>query len=295
MDTTTLYVFTGVAALATGFATWRYGRAATPQEARAGAVQHLSAMAASATKSLSRIEPSIGPAASSPHLAAGLATGGALQALGGAARRSDAAALQLAALQPPARRAAQAAQPAALGAAHGGALYIGSVNLSPPPAAPRPAPQGDVRSIKPNGKRPAIETRTPQALGDDFMQWLRDCMAARTLPYNTLQAAVHFLPEGMVLVCPAIFLAYLSTCAVAAPAPGSPALMLPATGRDKTLMKAVCDLGWHERGVLDSNLLHFQLLRHGTAPLIMKGLLIPAPERFIDFVPRANPALSRLI
>jgi hypothetical protein len=295
MDTTTLYVFTGVAALATGFATWRYGRAAPLQGAHTGAAQPLAAMAASATKSLSRIERSSDPSASAPQPAAGLATGGAVQALAGAARRGDTTALQLSALQPPARRAAVNAQPMAPGANVGGALYIGSVNLSPPPAAPRPAPQTGAHGSRPGGKRPAIETRTPQALGDDFMQWLRECMAARTLPYNTLQAAVHFLPEGMVLVCPAIFLAYLSTCAVAAPKPGSPTLMLPSTGRDKTLMKAVCDLGWHERGVLDSNLLHFQLLRPGTAPLIMKGLLIPAPERFIDFVPRANPALSRLI
>ncbi len=171
----------------------------------------------------------------------------------------------------------------------GGALYIGSVNLTPPP----PPVQAAARRAASPGmgtKRPAIESRTAQDLAEDFMQWLRDGMAARTLQINMPQSALHFTDSSMVLVYPAIFLAYANACE-------APANKGPATNAERTqaVLNAVCDLGWHESGPFDSRLLHFELLQHRAEPAILKGVVIQSPQRFIDPLPPPNPALSRLI
>ncbi|HET7863856.1 MAG TPA: DNA-binding domain-containing protein [Burkholderiaceae bacterium] len=169
----------------------------------------------------------------------------------------------------------------------GGALYIGSVNLTPPPVQPaaRRAAQPGAGS-----KRPAIESRTAQALAEDFMQWLREGIATRTLQINTPQSALHFTDSGMVLVYPAIFQAYAGVCAAPAiKGPGSIA------ERAQVVLHAVCDLGWHESGPFDSRLLHFELLQHRAEPAILKGVVIQSPQRFINPLPPPNPALSRLI
>lgn len=169
----------------------------------------------------------------------------------------------------------------------GGALYIGSVNLTPPPVQPaaRRAAQSAAGS-----KRPAIESRTAQALAEDFMQWLREGIATRTLQVNTSQSALHFTDSGMVLVYPAIFQAYAGACsAPAIKGPGSIA------ARAQVVLNAVCDLGWHESGPFDSRLLHFELLQHRAEPAILKGVVIQSPQRFINPLPPPNPALSRLI
>jgi hypothetical protein len=305
MDITTVYVFSTVAAIATGFATWRFGRPPQPHPRTpgSGGVRPLPAAGPIATKGVNGSQrPMAAPvpaARPAPAVALPLPLARAPAPLGDAS-------LTLAALQPPAVRRrprvgpmpepetfvvtgspAGALAPAGRGTAS--SLYIGSVNLNPRPVEPARAS----RSIRPGEKRPPIETRTPQALADDFMQWLSEGVAHRTLPFNTPQAAVQFTDEGMVLVCPAIFQVYAASCAVPAPtSQGGPVLQ---GERDKLVMKAVCDLGWHERGLLNSNLLHFQLLQRGIAPLILKGMVIPAPQRFIEIVPRPNPAVSRLI
>jgi hypothetical protein len=165
-------------------------------------------------------------------------------------------------------------------------LYIGSVNLTPPVQA------GARRAAQPGmgPKRPAIESRTAQALAEDFMQWLREGMATRTLQINTPQSALHFTDSGMVLVYPAIFQAYASACA-------APAIKGSATNAERiqAALNAVCDLGWHESGPFDSRLLHFELLQHRAEPAILKGVVIQSPQRFINPLPPPNPALSRLI
>ena len=194
--------------------------------------------------------------------------------------------------QPPrAPRPARSTAPQAAPGGHagaGGALYIGSVNLTPPP----PPPPAARRSQPPSHgiKRPAIESRTAQALAEDFMQWLRDGMALRTLQINTPQSALHFTDTGMVLVYPAIFQAYANACA-------APAIKGPAAHaeRTQTVLNAVCGLGWHESGPFDSRLLHFELLQHRAEPAILKGVVIQSPQRFINPLPPPNPALSRLI
>lgn len=172
----------------------------------------------------------------------------------------------------------------------GSGLYIGSINLTSPtvpvPAkhAPQPAQFGAAT------RRPAIESRTSQALAEDFMQWLQEGLATRTLQVNMPQSPLHFTDTSLVLVYPSIFQAYASACA--APAIKEP---VASAGQIQTVLDAVCSLGWHESGPFDSRLLHFELLQHRAEPSILKGVVIQSPQRFINPLPPPNPALSRLI
>lgn len=264
MTPTSLLVFSTFVLIATGFiATWRVRRSAG-----------------------SRLSKPAARKPGQPGAPAAIAKREAsVAAAGGGQERAAAQALP-----PRAPRARSTALHAAPDVAPGasGALYIGSVNLTPPP----PAPAAARRTQTPGSstRRPAIESRTAQALAEDFMQWLREGMALRTLQINTPQSALHFTDTAMVLVYPAIFQAYANACA-------APAIKGPAAQADRTqtVLNAVCGLGWHESGPFDSRLLHFELLQHRAEPAILKGVVIPSPQRFINPLPPSNPALSRLI
>jgi len=261
MNSTILLVFSAFVLIATGFvATWRVKRSP-------GARVSKPALRAPARRPV----PPADAAKREPFMAA-------------AKERQEPAARP--ALPPRVPRAQAPASTPPAGSAGTGAsdaLYIGSVNLNPAPSRRTP-PAGA------GAKRPAIESRTTQALAEDFMQWLREGMAARTLQINTLQSALHFTDTAMVLVYPAIFQAYAGAC-------DAPALKGPAAqaARTQTVLNAVCSQGWHESGPFDSRLLHFELLQHRAEPAIFRGVVILSPQRFINPLPPPNPALSRLI
>lgn len=271
MTSTTLLVFSTFVLIATGFvATWRIRRSAGSR---------LSKPASRDTPR--RLIPPDAPADAAKREPL-------MAAVDGRQERTAAQALQPRVQRTrPAAQAEPGSSPSA--GADGGALYIGSVNLTPPPP-PVQAPAKRNLPVGAGTKRPAIESRTAQALAEDFMQWLRDGMALRTLQINTSQSALHFTDTGMVLVYPAIFQAYASACA-------APAIKGPAAqaARIQTVLNAVCELGWHESGPFDSRLLHFELLQHRAEPAILKGVVIQSPQRFINPLPPPNPALSRLI
>jgi hypothetical protein len=260
MSSTTLLVFSTFVVIATGFvATWRVRRS-TGSRVSKPAVR-------STTR---RPVPPARAAKREPLMAAG-------------SGRQERAAAQALPSRAPRRQATAQDEPG------GGALYIGSVNLTPPPP-PAQAPARRAQPVAAGTQRPAIESRTAQALAEDFMQWLRDGMALRTLQINTPQAALHFTDTGMLLVYPAIFQAYASACA--APAMKGPGVQ---AARTQTVLNAVCDLGWHEAGPFDSRLRHFELLQQRAEPAILKGVVIQSPQRFINPLPPPNPALTRLI
>jgi hypothetical protein len=276
MTSTTLFVFSTLVLIATGFvATWRVKRgagwrlskpgtrASAPDAARRPARPGQPAEA-------DKREPFMAPAADGQVRAA-------MPALPSRPPRPQAA--------PSQAEPGSGPNPGA-----GSALYIGSVNLTPPRAPAKRATQPAQPGV--GTKRPAIESRTSQALAEDFMQWLRDGMATRTLQINTPQSALHFTDTDMVLVYPSIFQAYANACA--APAIKGPA---PTTSAERiqAVLDAVCSLGWHESGPFDSRLLHFELLQQRAEPSILKGVLIQSPQRFINPLPPPNPALSRLI
>lgn len=308
MDTLALYVIAGAVLGATALATWRISRAAAHRGPRWAPTQRILAVASAATKGLSRVHRSA--AARRLHGAgaqARPAAAAAAAAVEAPALPADAPAPATAAssrrLQTPASlhaamrrlrtggaRAQQAGVPEAR-------VYIGSVELAPrpvlappPPAAARVQPRARTpeRGLPP-GKRPAMETRTPQALADDFMQWLGTSIAAEETPVNTPQAPVHMGAEGLLLVYPAVFQAYLKTCADPVSVVAS-----AAVDKEKALLKALCEPGWHQRGLLNSHLLHFQLQQPDKVPAFLRGLVIRAPQRFVSPLPRANPALTRL-
>jgi hypothetical protein len=303
MDTLALYVIAGAVLGATALATWRISRAAAHRGPRWAPTQRILAVATAATKGLSRVHRSAAarrlqgpgapaqpaaPAAAAPALPADAE---APAAASSSRRLQTPASLHAAMrrLRTGGTRAQQAGVPEAR-------VYIGSVELAPrpvvvpPPAPARVAQRGRLaeRGLPP-GMRPAMETRTPQALADDFMQWLGGSIVAEETPVNTPQAPVHMAAEGLLLVYPAVFQAYLKTCA----APVS-VVASAAVDKEKALLKALCEPGWHQRGLLNSHLLHFQLQQPDKVPAFLRGLVIRAPQRFVAPLPRANPALTRL-
>jgi hypothetical protein len=61
------------------------------------------------------------------------------------------------------------------------------------------------------------------------------------------------------------------------------------------LLSAVCDAGWHLRGLLNASLLQFQLSQAGETPKFLLGMVIRSPQRFVPLLPGPNPALIRLL
>ena len=275
LTSTTLFVFSTLVLVATGFvATWRVKRGAGWRLSKPGTRASTPGAARKPTRpgpptEADKREPFMAPAGDRQERAA-------TPALPSRTPRPHAA--------PPQAEPGSGPSPGA-----GGALYIGSVNLTPPPAPAKRATQPAQPGV--GTKRPAIESRTSQARPEDFMQWLRDGMATRTLQINTPQSALHFTDTDMVLVYPSIFQAYANACA--APAIKGPAAT--SAERIQTVLDAVCSLGWHESGPFDSRLLHFELLQPRAEPSILKGVVIQSPQRFINPLPPPNPALSRLI
>jgi hypothetical protein len=201
--------------------------------------------------------------------------------------------------------------------------------MGPGEPAPRPAEAAPRMPARPSwgadtvplpavpGRRAAVlETpRTPQALADDFMQWLAAGLATGEMSVNTSHAPVHVSADGLVLVYPAVFQAYLrapkagparpslggaagkvadSHLLEKARTPETSGDLLVTPEREKALLKALCAQGWHVRGLLNSNLLHFHLQQFDKAPAFLRALVIRPPQHMVAGLPRPNPGLVRL-
>jgi hypothetical protein len=321
MDTAALYLLAGVVALvATAAATWRFSRAFSHRGPAWAATQRLAAAATAATKSLSRVHESkairqailkramrVRDDARQIGVATGRAvTGRSIAGRGQAVPRQlpqppqlqQAPHAQPLQVQQPLHAQPQAvppANPAAAARTAASPAPAGAAPVAPAAAVRRPQPAAATpRPADASPRRPPIETRTSDALADDFMLWLREAVASGAMAMNTAQAPVHMSADGLVLVYPAAFQAYVKTCAELATGRGSAQQQVPKD-KEKIVLKAVCEPGWHLPGLLNSNLLHFQLLqRPGTAPAFLRGLVLRTPQRFVQPLPPPNPALTRL-
>jgi len=148
---------------------------------------------------------------------------------------------------------------------------------------------GELRPRAPLALRP--RGQSPEA--DRFMDWLQAGLADGSLPFNEHDAAVHFVPEGMLLVSPRIFQDYAMQCGEhTRRGPGAFAEGNTAIG--KAIQVEVMRAGWHVRGRKRSDTLSYQVMRGDDPVSRLSGVVIRNPERFVTPVPPVNPMLIRL-
>jgi hypothetical protein len=266
MDMTSFYLVAGAAAAVTALAAWRFSGAGGRRGRRWLVTHGRAPVAPRAGRNLARNSTAD--------------TAAALQAA-----QHDAAS------PPPLRLARQAAPPEPVAADTG--LYIGSVQLVPlsPGAAAGAAPAADLKGPPQAAVlAPARAVLVEASAADEFMHWLADCILREDVAVNTPQAMVHTCSEGLVLAYPGIFERYLRAGGALGNAGAA-----ETEARVKTLLTAVCEAGWHLRGLLNASLLHFQLDRPDEGPRFLLGLVIRSPQRFVPRLPRPNPALMRLL
>jgi hypothetical protein len=147
-----------------------------------------------------------------------------------------------------------------------------------------------MQPVEPSPLRPShapawldpVPTHEPQP-ARQFMVWLRERIADGTLPANVPGALVHGVAEGLLLVSPGIFHAYLKDHEQ-----GSRETRDAA----KRLQRAVLRAGWHLRSETGVNLLGYRWKRAERADAALHGIVIVDPRRFMEVVPALNPALA---
>jgi len=118
-----------------------------------------------------------------------------------------------------------------------------------------------------------------------FMEWVRQGIADGTLPVNERGALVHGVEDGLLLASPGIFRAFIRRDGAGQADPGEAA---------KRLQREVLRAGWHLRADGGVNLHGYAWKPDGRAAARIHGVVILAPQRFVDPVPPINSALLRV-
>jgi hypothetical protein len=166
---------------------------------------------------------------------------------------------------------------------------------APVPSGARIAPTAEVVESAVELAAPSPDQDSPEFLdavqtdaaepARRFMEWVRRGIADGTLPLNTRGALVHGVEEGLLLVSPGIFRAYVQHDGA-----GS------GEKRDaaKRLQREVLRAAWHLRADGGVNLLGYAWKRDGRPDSRIHGVVIVDPRRFVHPVPPINPALARV-
>ena len=118
-----------------------------------------------------------------------------------------------------------------------------------------------------------------------FMEWVRQGIADGTLPVNVRGALVHGVEDGLLLASPGIFRAFVRRDGAGQAEPGDAA---------KRLQREVLRAGWHLRADGGVNLHGYAWKQDGRFAARIHGVVILAPQRFVDPVPPIIPALVRV-
>lgn len=118
-----------------------------------------------------------------------------------------------------------------------------------------------------------------------FMEWVRQGIADGTLSVNVRGALVHGVEDGLLLASPGIFRAFIRRDGAGQGEPGEAA---------KRLQREVLRAGWHLRADGGVNLHGYAWKQDGCAVVRILGVVILAPQRFVDPVPPINRALMRV-
>jgi hypothetical protein len=118
-----------------------------------------------------------------------------------------------------------------------------------------------------------------------FMAWLRQGITDGSLPVNARGALVHGVEDGLLLVSPHIFRTFIRQDGSGQDDPKDAA---------KRLQREVLRAGWHLKAEGGVNLHGYAWKQDGRPAERFHGIVIVAPQRFVDPVPALNPALVRV-
>lgn len=142
---------------------------------------------------------------------------------------------------------------------------------------------------------PAPRRRDPPDLGDpvaiarDVMAWLRDSVASGELSVNNSDSLVHFGAEGMILICPDVFVRYAVACE--AGDTGESAL----APLDKVAANAVVMAGWYKRDDGSGTAMRRYRIASSQGPRTVKCMIVARPERWFASVPPRGRSLTQLM
>lgn len=124
----------------------------------------------------------------------------------------------------------------------------------------------------------------PSETATAFIKWLQHGMASRSLKYNEAGAMIHFTAEGMALVSPLVFKAYVADQDELNDAEASAQAM--------QVQREVIKAGWHLMGPGKSNILKYEVIGRGNVPVgKLSAVVLIRPERWVLPVPPSNPVI----
>lgn len=137
-----------------------------------------------------------------------------------------------------------------------------------------------------------VGARPPRPNAERFMAWVQEGVANGGLQYNESMARVHFVPEGMLLVTPAIFRDFAQAHPEAIEPPPAEDGRTPEPWKQvqrdfqKSGYPVIADGG----GAGRSYLIHYNIKGAGGRQLSV--MLVPEPERFFNPVPPPNAMIQ---
>ena len=141
------------------------------------------------------------------------------------------------------------------------------------------SPEVDHRS----GKEKEGESVSNDSLATGFLVWVRQGVAKESLRVNQADARVHIVPEGVLLISPAIFKDYARSL-------GTPEVW-------NRVQKAFCQRKIHLRALDDTNVHSYQVRlpegNHNGKTHLLKGLVIPDTSLIFESVLPPNPVLHK--
>ncbi|CAB3668414.1 MobH family relaxase [Paraburkholderia rhynchosiae] len=134
--------------------------------------------------------------------------------------------------------------------------------------------------------------RQPRPNAERFMAWVQGGIATGTLPYNESMARVHFVPEGMLLVTPAIFRDFAQAHPDAIEQTPTEDGRTPEPWKQvqRDFQKCGYPVTADAGGAGRSYLLHYTIKGAGGRQLSV--MLVPEPERFFNPVPPPNAMIQ---
>ena len=153
---------------------------------------------------------------------------------------------------------------------------------------PPPTPiHGAVTAMNP--RPPSKKERETPLAAQRFIAWVQRGLADGSIVYNETGAMVHFVEAGMLLVSPRIFREFAALHGESGD--GTPTELVGdkiGTGIQREVIRA----GWHLFGPKKVNVLRYQVKRRNGSPgIVLAGMVMTNPERFVNPVPAINHML----
>lgn len=135
-------------------------------------------------------------------------------------------------------------------------------------------------------------SRQSRPNAERFMAWIQEGVANGALAYNESMARVHFVPEGMLLVTPAIFrdFAQAHPEAIASTTSEDGRTPEPWKQVQRDFQKSGYPVTADSGGAGRSYLIHYNIKGAGGRQLSV--MLVPEPERFFNPVPPPNAMIQ---